>query len=761
MDSHELASHGPTLESATQSESGLPWTRSRWSTLLAAGLIALAGLAAYANSFSGSFIHDDIPSILENPTIDHLWPIGQVLSPPRNGETVSGRPLLNLSFAIDYAIGGTRTWSYHVTNLVIHVLNGLLLLGILRRTFCLPVLRPQLGNAALGLALAISLLWVLHPLQTESVTYIIQRAESLAAMFYLAVFYCVIRGIESPRAALWYILAVVACFLGMATKETLATVPILVLLYDRTLVSGSFGASIRRRPGLYFGLAVSWRLLLGLVWSTGLVMRQEEFGSPDPWSYACSQPGVVVHYLRLSLWPDPLCLDYGWPVATTLGAVLPGMLIVGLLASATIWSLAQRKPWGFLGAWFLVILMPSSSVVPLAQLAFEHRMYLSLAAVVTAVVVGGYLAGKGLVQGGRLRGRAVLVGEVCLVTSCAVLLGYLTVKRNEAYRSPLSMWQDTVTKAPSNPSARNNLGYLLTSVGRLTEALEHYREAVRLKPDHAIAHNNLANALADSQRLPEAIEHYEKAVRLKPDYAKAHNNLANSLTKVGRPSEAVEHYQAVLRTQPNDPLAHSNLAGVLMNLGSLAEAVEHYQQALKLDPQSAETRNNLAVALLKSDRLPEAIDQFQQASRLNPELVDVQYNLGKALAKAGRIREAIEHGRKAIRLAPDQARVYRFVAWLMATHESADGGNPEQAVELAERACILTDRRDPMCLDTLAAAYASAGRFDEAVATSSEAWRHAEGAGASLAEDIHVRLQLYRDRRTYREPVVGFGKGRP
>jgi tetratricopeptide (TPR) repeat protein len=464
----------------------------------------------------------------------------------------------------------------------------------------------------------------------------------------------------------------------------------------------------------------------------------------------------------LSLWPDSLCLDYGWPVAHTLGDILPGALVIGLLASATIWGLTRRQPWAFLGAWFLVILTPSSSVVPLAQLAFEHRMYLSLAAVVTAVVVGGYVAGMGLVQRGWLRGRAVLVSEACLVTFCAILLGFLTVKRNVAYQTPLSIWQDTVAKAPRNPSARNNLGCILTSVGRVAEAMEQYLEAVRLEPEHAITHNNLANALVDSQRLPEAIEHYEEAVRLEPDYAKAHNNLANTLTKTGRESEAIEHYQAVLRTCPDDLATHCSLAGVLMSLGFLPEAIEHYQQALKLDPQSAETHNNLAIALLKADRLPQALEQFEQAARLNPELVDVHYNLAKAMAKAGRIGEAIEHGRKAIRLAPDQARVYRFVAWLMATHEPGDGGDPQQAMRLAEHACVLIDRRDVLCLDTLAAAYAAAGRFAEAESTAKEAWQLAQAAGQdTLAEEFHMRLQLYRDRKPFREPVGDHANGRP
>ena len=178
MDSNQPAKDESPYRSMLQSEPGLSWFPSRWGMLLAAGLIAAAGLAAYANSFSGPFIYDDISSISNNPTIRHLSEIGQVLSPPRDGETVSGRPLLNLSFAIDYAIGGASTRGYHATNLAIHILNGLLLLGVLRRTLCLPVLRSRFGDVALGLALAISLLWVLHPLQTESVTYIVSSGRN-------------------------------------------------------------------------------------------------------------------------------------------------------------------------------------------------------------------------------------------------------------------------------------------------------------------------------------------------------------------------------------------------------------------------------------------------------------------------------------------------------------------------------------------------------------------------------------------------------
>ena len=503
---------------------------------MAGSLIVLAGLVAYANSFSGEFVLDDVTSISHNPTIRQLQSLRQVLSPPRNGETVCGRPLLNLSLAINYAFSGTQTRAYHITNLVIHLLNALLLLGILRRSFLLPALRSRLGDAASPLACAIAMLWSVHPLQTESVTYIVQRAESLAGLFYLLVLYSVIRGSQSKRRVRWYILAVVACFLGAATKEAMVTAPLVVLLYDRTFLGGSFRKALRRRWGLYLGLVASWGLLAMLLTSTGLLGRGREFGASDPWSYARSQPGVILNYLRLSLWPHRLSLvpfwasdsdlhNLGWPLAQTPGSILLAAMGIALLVVATVRGLIGGRKWGFLGAWFFLVLAPTSSILPLGELSYEHRTYLSLAAVATAVIVGGYIAGEGLARRGWLPGRAGLVAGACLVTVAAVILGLLTFRRNDVYRCDLSLWQDTLSNTPHHAQSYYIVGLALYQRGRVAEAIEHYQQALRINRDHVLAHNNLGLALAGRGQCDEAIAHYRKALEIKPDFAEAHNNL--------------------------------------------------------------------------------------------------------------------------------------------------------------------------------------------------------------------------------------------
>ncbi len=387
----------------------------------------VAAVLAYHNSFSGPFIFDDV-GISQNPTIRQLWPIWKPLCPPNHGETVTGRPLLNLSFAANYAVNGLNVWGYHVANLAIHVLAALLLFGILRRTFLLPggadipvclMNQDSRGRHKIFLALAIALLWAIHPLQTESVTYIVQRAESLVALFYLLTLYCFIRGATSGRGRFWYAAAVLACLLGMASKEVMVSAPLMVLLYDRAFLAGSFREAWRRRYGVYLALASTWVLLGWLVIVAGGRGGSAGFGAGvGSWAYLCTQFGAIVHYLKLSVWPHPLLLDYGRETVPITLEIVPDAILVVLLGLTTLVALWRWPKIGFLGAWFFAILAPTSSIVPVAtQVIAEHRMYLPLAAVVTAVSLGGYAACWGLASRGLLSQRMAGIFGVCVATA--------------------------------------------------------------------------------------------------------------------------------------------------------------------------------------------------------------------------------------------------------------------------------------------------------------------------------------------------------
>jgi hypothetical protein len=468
---------------------------SRAGIFLAGGLLVIAALIAYHPSFSVPFLYDDVPAIPDNPTIRHLWPIGPVLSPPAR-LTTSGRPVINLSLAINYAFGQTDVTGYHALNLAIHILAGLVLFGLVRRTLLRPAFaglrraRPQ--DSTTLLAFTIAALWMLHPLQTESVTYIVQRAESLMGLFYLLTLYCFVRSadetgkrqeargespeketrgphlIRSPASGLWPLASGLFCFLGMASKEVMVSAPLLVLLYDRTFVAGSFRAAWQNHWRLYLGLAASWLLLGFLVVSTG-GNRNGSAGFSSGmtwWTYALTQLPAVVHYLRLSFWPHPLVFDYGTAVVKQAGQVIPGALIIAALAIGTVLGLRRWPAIGFAGIWFFAILAPSSSVVPVVtETMAEQRMYLPLAAVVALVVLGLYA------WAGRLGAYALL--------ALAVSLGILTFQRNQDYASELFIWRDTVAKRPENARAHNNPAAVPGS--RATQA---HRSRLPLQPGH-------------------------------------------------------------------------------------------------------------------------------------------------------------------------------------------------------------------------------------------------------------------------------------
>ncbi len=435
-------------------------------------ILAAAGMLAYFNCLNAPFIFDDRWHIVENEHIRHLWPPWDILAH-------SSRPVLHLSLALNYALGGLNPWGYHLLSIIIHILAALALYGVVRRTLLSQPLRSRWGASSTWLAAVIAVIWMLHPLQTGAVTYTVQRGESLMGLFYLLTLYCVIRGSESARGMGWHAAAIVSCVLGMASKEVIVTAPVVVLLYDRVFLAKTWREVLQRRWGLYAGLAATW-LLVPVLMARG----QLEGGSLSDWApsagfsykgitpieYGLTQAGVVLHYLRLAVWPDRLCLDYGWgigwPLALSVGEVLPQLIVVLGLLAAVMWAWFRHPVVGFLGAWFFIILSPTSSVVPIADVVFEHRMYLSLAAVIVPAVLGAYSLGKHLWgrQPGRFRAFAWGVsGAVVLV------LTGLTARRNYDYRSEQAIWGDTAQKCPGNPRAHYNYGVTLEHAGDLPE----------------------------------------------------------------------------------------------------------------------------------------------------------------------------------------------------------------------------------------------------------------------------------------------------
>ena len=607
--------------------------------MLGGGMIVLAALATYHNSFAVPFILDDRFSITENPRIQHLWPVWDALR-PLSHSTVGGRPMVNFSFALNYALGGLAVWGYHALNLAIHILAGLTLFGIVRRTLLRPSLRERFGTSALRLALAVAVLWTIHPLQTEAVTYISERAESLMGLFYLLTLYCFIRGAESQRPWPWFRLSVVTCLLGMASKEVMVTAPVMVLLYDRTFVSGSFGESMDAAPAAVSGsgwhvgvagLSDAWSALSGdRVWSRDSLVGLRADRVPGGGALSAAGPLAASVGFRLRGGQHHYLAHCGRGIVRV-DAGSPRGGCFACTEAATIPRLCWRMVFCDFG--------PASSVVPVAsQPMAEHRMYLPLAAVVALGVMGiNALLGR--------RSGAVFL-------ALAVGLGFLTIRRNEDYRTELSIWNDTLAKCPGNVRAR--LGLVLLRAGKVQEAIDQYEQVLAVNPHWSSAHNDLANALRRAGRVDEAIAHYNQALQIEPHLFEAHYGLAATWKQAGRLDEAIQQYRQAVEIRPDFAMARNDLGNTLLQTGKIQDAIGQFEQALRIDPACLEAHNNLGNALVQSGDLTEAARQYRQALEIQPNYMLAHYNLGMLLAQQGKIDEAILHLERAHELAPDR-----------------------------------------------------------------------------------------------------------
>lgn len=640
------------------------------STLIPCLLIAGAALAVYSNCFSVPFLLDDTGSILENASIRRLWPLTPVLAPPAHAG-VGGRPIANLTFALNHALGGFDVRGYHFVNLAIHLGAALALFGLVRRTLALPRVRERLAttdDTAATIALGAALLWALHPLQTETVTYISQRTEALMALFYLTTLYCFVRATQSP-GVIWKILAAGSCTLGMATKEVMVTAPVMVFLYDRTFVAGTFRAAWQQRRWFHLVVAATWLLLLFLL--ADVQERGVGHVSVAWWEYALTSSRAILHYLRLAIWPAPLIFDYGTEVVRSVVDAWPQLLGLAALVATTLLALWRRPMLGFGGAWIFALLAPATSIVPVAgQTMAEHRMYLPLA----ALAVGAALVGH----------RWIGARAIFATATAAVLLGGATFVRNRDYRDAVTLWTDTVEKRPQNARAHASLGAALLGQGQLRPAIAALERALHLNPGLAEAHNNLATALLDVDRTADAVAHFAAALKLRPGTASTHYNFGNALLALGRTTEAIAQQQQALILQPEFPEASCALANALFAAGRLDEAIARYRDTLRLRPDLTAAHFGLANALAQSGRPADSVPYFETTLRAVPKSVEAHYNLGNVLLALGRAADAVRHYTVAVELKPDFAEAHVNLASAL-----AQSGRTAEAIAHCETALKL------------------------------------------------------------------------
>jgi tetratricopeptide (TPR) repeat protein len=631
------------------------------------GLVLVAVSAAYANSLHGPFVFDDKPSIVENLSLRHLGS-AQVLAPSPDAVTTVGRPVVNLSLAINFALGGLQVEGYHVLNLVIHLLAALALFGLVRRTLLLPSLSTRFGPGSTGLALTVALLWALHPLQTESVTYVVQRAEALVGLFYLSTLYCLLRGATAGRGGPWYVAGVASCALGMASKEVMVSAPLVALLYDRLFIAGSFRESLRRRRIWWLGLAATW-LLLGVL----VALSQRRGGSAgfglgmSAWQYAGRQMGCILHYLRLTFWPSPLVLDYGNAAVRDTSNLVLSAIGLSLLLAATAAALVRRPMAGFLGVCFFFILAPTSSIVPLAgQIEAEHRMYLPLAAVTILVVLSTY----GLAIRGWPRRRWM---TVALVAAVATALGWQTHRRNQVYQSELVLWDDTVRNGPLNYRAYHNRGDARMAMGQYQAGIADFERVIALQPRDPKSYDGLGNALSAAGHYDEAIRNYDRAIALRPDLADAYNGRGSARGNQGALDAAIADFTRAIELDPDFPEVYYNRGNTYAARGQIDAAIKDYDEAIRLRPDYADAYNRRGGAYDGKGQFDAAIKDYDKVIELQPGDPDAYNNRGNANLSKGQVDAAIRDYDKAIALKPDLALAYHNRAMARSQARAYDG----------------------------------------------------------------------------------------
>jgi tetratricopeptide (TPR) repeat protein len=734
----------------------------RWALLL-----AILVLIAYAPVYRAGFIWDDESHLTQNPCV--VGPLG--LKEIWTTARAVYYPLVLTTFWAVHKFAGLNPLPYHVLNVLIHAGSALLLWRVLR----------QLGvrGAWLGAAL-----WALHPVMVQSVAWVTELKNTQSCFFYLlSIFYFLkwedcppntrisrtedtARGAGAPSSLpmrrtrhrhLFVALSLLFFVLATVSKPSVVMLPVVLVL------------CVWWRSG-----RVPWRnvtaiapfMLVSVLASLWTILEQKFHAGAMGAEWAQTWPErfiiagrAIWFYLGKLICPYPLIFIYPrWKIdSSQLIAYVP--LVAALGGLIALWLIRAR--WSravfFAAAYYVISLFP---VLGFFSVYFFRYSFVSNHFQYLASMGPLALAGAGIVTGYNYlstskhfstlpSARRVTGGTITLVGVCGVilmLLLFLTWEQAAVYRNLITLYTATLKKNPGCWMAHYNLGIVLGDQGDIDTAIAHYRQAIELRPSYSEAHYNLGRLLAQKGQLRDAIAHYQKALEVNPADAEAHNNLGATLFASGRADEAIAHYQKALEIQPNYSDASCNLANALLSNGDLNGAITHYSACLARSPNQPDAQYNLASALFRTGRTDEAIAHFQKLLQLRPQNADACANLGSALLAKGRVRDAIAQYRDALRIAPDNVAAQSNLAWLLATAADPSLRNGSEAVLLAERAESENSRSEnrQLVLRILAAAYAEAGRFNEAKEAAQQALQAAEIQGNSnLSRALREEISLY------------------
>jgi len=683
---------------------------------LAFSLLAILAFLIYSHTLEAPFTFDDMRHIRNNPHIRLTELSLQGITRAALESPSSSRPAANISFALNYYFHQHHVAGYHLVNILIHIVTSILLYLFAKTTLNIPSLRSVCSTDR-WVPFFTASLWLVHPIQTQSVSYIVQRMNSMAAMFYVLSFVLYAKGrLARDKKAKWVMFAgcTFAGILAFGSKETAATLPFFILLYEWFFFQGLSKDWLKGHLRYFVGIAVLFAFISLVFLGLNPLERLQSISdySRNEFTFVervLTQPRVVIYYLSLLLYPLPsrLNLDYDFPLSHSfidpMTTLLSAGAIVGLIGLAFYLARKERLI-SFCVLWFLGNLVIESSVIPLA-IIFEHRMYVpSMLLCLMAVT---------------LAHRYVKLPWVTVVMLCAMaaVCSVWTYERNSAWSNEVALWSDCVQKSPLKARPHNHLGLALAKQGRLEEGISSYAEALRINPDYVDAHNNLGTALAGLGRFEEAASHCYEALRIHPGFAEAHSNLGSALAGLGRFEEAASHCYEALRIDPSQAKIHFALASALAGLGKLEEAVGHFSLGFKIKPHSAEAHKDLGLALIELDRFEEAMNHFSEALKIAPAFAEAHHGLGLGLARQGKLQEAMNHFSQALRIRPDYGQAHYSLGLVLALQ-----GRRQKAMGHFSEALRINPDHAQAHLN-LGALLAGQGRLEEGMDHFSEALR--------------------------------------
>ncbi|MFZ3056775.1 MAG: tetratricopeptide repeat protein [Smithella sp.] len=619
--------------------------------------IFIAGIIAYSNSFDCSFHFDDA-NFFEKIDMIGSAGISDWL------KLFPSRPIGTLTFALNYHFHGLDVWGYHLVNLIIHLTNALLIWWLTWLTLSSPVMKTsEISRHKTMLAFLTGMLFVTHPLATQSVTYIAQRFASLATLFYLLSLILFIQGKlwqgnrNIPK--LLFGGSLVSAVLGMLTKEIVFTLPFAIVLYDYCFLK-TVPWKLERKDHsviLSFSMLIIFILLFFMLSSV-----RNPFNTVPPdqgYSYSISmkeyfltQFRVILTYIRLFILPVNQNLDYDYQISTgffQLKTFLSFSILLGILAAGVL-LFKKYRLISFGIFWFFLTMSVESSIIPISQnVIFEHRTYLP--------GFGFFLALTGAFFY-FFRERYIRIAVIILLIIASINT-VLTYQRNEIWKSEYTLWSDCIKKSPDKARTNNNFGLILFGEGKTREAIDHYNKALSITPDYVPPYYNRGNAYAELGQYQLAFEDYNQAIRLQPDYAEAYYNRGAAYSKFGQHQLAIEDFNKAIALNPNYTKAHNNRGITYGKLGQYQRAIEDFNKAISLDHNNTKLYNNRGFAYAKLGQYQRAIEDYNEAIRLKPDYALAYNNRGFAYAKLGLHQRAIEDYETALRLKPDNADLRR------------------------------------------------------------------------------------------------------